>query len=532
MSLSLVVAGGTVLDGTGCAGRPADVLVEGDRIVGVGAAPHEHSAAVLDATGLAVVPGFINILSHAWGSIQLDGSAASDLLQGVTTEVFGEATSPGPAGAEYAAYLRQDYGHQVAADFPRLSDGLDHIVGGGISPNVASFVGGDNLRHLGAGFANRSLSPAESDMVVAALAEEMQEGALGLGTALIYPPGRFADTQELSRLCAVVAAHDGLYASHLRSEGDRFLASLDELLALNEQTGVRAEVYHLKALGRANWPKMEMAVAKISAARSSGRDIGANMYPYEAGSNHLASCIPPHFQEGGPEALARRLSDPLERAEIRQVLREGRSDFEDLLRAAGGGEGVLLLRDLADGTATRGRRLSALADDWSMDEIDTLLEVTARDPWAPAAYFFIDPENIRLGLRQEWVCVGSDGTAHPATPPWTDDATHPRTYGTFARVLGRYTREDPLFSFEEAVRRLTSLPADRLRLRHRGRVRPGCYADLVVLDPATVADTATWADPHQYATGIRDVIVNGSLVVANGRVTQARPGRRLRRAAS
>lgn len=530
MSLTLVVSGGTVFDGSGGASYRADVLIAGDRVVGIGSAPAEHQGMVLDATGFAVMPGIINILSHGWASMQVDGSAACDLLQGVTTEVFGEATSPGPADRTYAQYLRNDYGHAVDTDFLRLSDGLDTIANGGISPNIASFVGGDNLRYLGAGFENRPLTSGETDRVLAALAEEMQEGALGLGTALIYPPGRFADTEELAKMCAVVARHDGLYASHLRSEGDALLESIDELLLLNERTGVRAEIYHLKALGRQNWPKMQMAINKVSAARSEGRAVSANMYPYEAGSNRLSSCIPPRFHEGGPEALAGRLADADQRALITRELAADSGDFENLLEAAGGGEGVLLLRDLADGTPARGQRLSSMANAWSMSDVDALLEVTSRDPWVLAAYFFIDPANIKLGLRQEWVCLGSDGAAHPATPPWSDSATHPRTYGTFARVLGHFTRTEPLFTFEEAVRRVTSLPAERLRLNGRGSLRAGCFADVVVLDPATVTDTATWSRPHQYAEGIRDVIVNGCLAVAGGQVTSARPGRRLRRA--
>ncbi|MEQ4304291.1 amidohydrolase family protein [Plantactinospora sp. B6F1] len=529
MSLSWVVRGGTVYDGTGAPGIPADVLVADDKVVGVGSAPAEHGGRVLDVTGLAVVPGFINVLSHAWAAMRIDGRAESELRQGVTTEVFGEADSPGPADARYGEYLRDVYETTLSAEFPRLGDGLDAIVRGGVAPNVASFVGGANLRYLGAGFADRPLTAAELDRVRGALAEELQDGALGVGTALIYPPGRFADTDELAALCEVIAAHDGLYISHLRSEGDRLLEALDELVTLTGRTGVRAEVYHLKAAGRANWPKMRSAIERIQAARDAGRRVSANMYPYEAGGNPLGSCIPPRFHEGGPAALAERLADPGQRAEMAAEMRAPSRDFENLFLAAGGGAGVLILRDLCDGTPAKGRRLSEVAATFGLGDAEALLEIIARDPWIPAVLFFVDPANIELGLRQPWVSIGSDASAHPAVPPWSEQATHPRTYGTFARVLGYYCRERRLFDLATAVHRMTGLPAETLRLPGRGRIAVGGYADLAVLDPATVLDAATWDDPHRYATGVRHVMVNGVLALRSGEPTGALPGRRLRR---
>lgn len=526
----MVVRGGAVYDGSGRPGVAADVLVDADRVVAIGAAPAEHAGQELDATGLAVVPGFINVLSHAWMAMQEDGSAASELLQGVTTEVFGEADSPGPADAGYGAYLQQAYGSRREAAYRRLSDGLSAIEAGGVAVNVASFVGGANLRYLGAGFTDRPLSAAELDQVRGVLDEELQEGALGLGTALIYPPGRYASTEELAALCEVVAAHDGLYISHLRSEAGRFLESLGELLELNARSGVRAEVYHLKAAGKDNWPKMAQAVGSIAAARADGRQISANMYPYEAGANLLSSCIPSRYHDGGPASLAQRLTQPGLRAEMAAALRTSSPEDENLFLAAGGGEGILLLRDLADGTPSRGRRLSDLADLFGCDDAEALLEVAARDPWVLAAYFIMDPANVELGLAQPWVSIGSDAPAHPDTAPWSTHATHPRTYGTFARILGYYSRQIGLFPFAEAVRRMTSLPAQTLRLPDRGLLAPGCYADLVVLDPATVRDTATWEEPHRYAIGVRHVVVNGQVAVRDGELTGARAGRRLRRA--
>ena len=529
MPTSLVLRGGTVYDGSGAAGVRADVALDGDRILGVGAIGPTDGAE-LDVTGLAVCPGFVNVLSHAWGSLQLDGSGASDLLQGVTTEVFGEAYSLGPSDAriEQLAGRKADTGVDVV--FDHLGDGLDALVRSGVAPNIASFVGGSNLRILGAGFDDRRLSAAELDRLQQLMAEEMQDGALGLGTALIYPPGRFADTDELVALCEVVGKYDGLYVSHLRSEGDRLLECLTELLDIGERAAVRTEVYHLKAVGRRNWSKMAQAIDLLQGARDAGRPVTANMYPYDAGGTALAASIPPKYHDGGPSALAERLADPTVRARMASDIRSGEGDFENLFAAAGGGAGLLFVADLADGTSTRHRRLSEVATDLDVgDDVDALLEVVARDPGTGVVYFIIDEANIALGLAQPWVSIGSDAAAHAAVSPFTDVGTHPRTYGTFARFLGHYCRDLGVASFAEGVRRMTSLPAQTLRLADRGTVTPGSFADLVVLDPATVLDRATYTDSHRYSVGVHHVLVNGEVVVRDGAMTSARPGRRLRR---
>lgn len=527
----MVVRGGTVYDGTGSPGRRADVVVDGDRVVLVDEAPPELDAESLDASHLAVAPGFVNVLSHAWGSLQVDPSGASDVLQGVTTEVFGEAFSLGPGCSDFGRMMK-DWGadgESVVVDFPRLSDGLSHLESRGVGPNVASFIGGHNLRLLGAGFEDRPLAPAELDRLRAIVAEEMQEGALGIGTALIYPPGRFARTEELVALCSVVGEHDGLYISHMRSEGDRLLECLDELVDIARSSPVRAEVYHLKAAGQANWPKMKLAVERIDEARAAGHAVTADMYPYTAGGTSLAASIPPSYHDGGPDALLSRLGDPAMRRRMAAEIAAPSEAFENLYLAAGGGAGILFFKDFSDGTAARGRCLSEVAADMGLGEIDALLEIVGRQPSTGVAYFIIDEENIRLGLRQPWVSIGSDAQAHPASPPFSDEATHPRAYGTFARVLGRHCREEELFPLEEAVRRMTSLPADNLRLGGRGRLEAGAFADVVVFDPATVADHSTFLDPHRYATGIRHVLVNGTALVRDGQMTSATPGRRLRR---
>lgn len=531
MSVSLVIRGGTVFDGTGSEGTRADVAVDGDRVVLVGNVPESVDADVLDATGMAVSPGFINILSHAWGSLQVDGSGASDVHQGVTTEVFGEAFSLGPSVPALTEATEQFNGLVLGGqvDFARLADGLDHLERQGIAPNVASFVGGTNLRVIGAGLTDGPMAAAELDRVRGVLAEEMADGALGVGTALIYAPGRYAGTDELVALCEVVAEYDGLYISHMRSEGDQFLECLDELLAIGERAGVRTEAYHLKAAGRSNWPKMRIAIDRISEARAAGRSVAANMYPYTAGGTSLAAAIPPSFHDGGTRVLSERLADPAVREQIVSEITAQTAEWENLFVGSGGGSGVLLLNDLKDGTRTGGRRLSEIAHDLGVEPVEALLEIVRRDISIAAAYFMIDEDNVRLGLSQPWVSVGSDAPTNRPEAPWTSRAVHPRTYGTFARVLGHYCRDEGLFPLAEAVRRMTSLPAATLRLTDRGLLREGSFADIAVFDPATIADTATWENQHSYAVGMKHVCVNGTPILRDGELTGATPGRRLRR---
>ena len=531
MALSLVVRGGTVYDGSGAEGVRADVGIEDDRVVVLGDdLPEAPAAEVVDATGLAVTPGFVNILSHAWESLQRDGSGASDLLQGVTTEVFGEAFSLGPSDERMQPLLDSLSGGSPARlVFDRLGDGLDHLQSLGVAPNVASFVGGHNLRVLGAGFDDRPLTAAELDRLTGVMDEEMSDGALGIGTALIYPPGRFARTDELTELCRVVGRHDGVYITHLRSEGDQFLECLDEMIGIGRDAGCAVECYHLKAAGRHNWHKMQLAIDRIQAARDAGQRVTADMYPYAAGGTALAAAIPPPFHVGGPEALLQRLADPAIRSEIVAELHQHSDDFENLFLAAGAGEGVLFVDDV-DNTPAAGRTLLDLTRELGhADPAETLVEIVRRAPDTGVLYFIADEANIELGLSQPWVSIGSDAPAHPAAPPFTDTGTHPRAYGTFARFLGHYVRDRGVTTFADAVRRMTSLPASTLGLVGRGELAPGSYADVVVLDSAQVRDNATYADPHRYADGVRHVVVNGQVVVRDGAVTDARPGRRLKR---
>lgn len=534
MALTRIVRGGMVYDGSGSPGVPADVGIEGDRIVLVGTdLPDAPGTDVVDATGLAVTPGFVNVLSHAWESLQRDGSGASDLLQGVTTEVFGEAFSLGPSDDSFQPLLDSfDAPTESRLAFARLADGLDHLQSLGVAPNVASFVGGHNLRILGAGFDDRPLTGAELDRLVALMDEEMADGALGIGTALIYPPGRFARTDELTELCRVVGRHGGTYISHLRSEGDQFLECLEELIGIGREADCQVEAYHLKAAGRHNWPKMQLAIDRIASAREAGQPVTADMYPYTAGGTALSAAIPPAYHVGGPQALLTRLADPSVRAEIVSALHRHSDDFENLFLAAGEGEGVLFVSDTGDWQTTDRTLVQVAADLGYDDAAEALLHVVQHAPDTGVLYFIADEGNVELGLSQPWVSIGSDAPAHSCTPPFTDEGTHPRTYGSFARFLGHYVRERQVTTFADAIRRMTSLPATTLGLTGRGTLVAGSYADLVVLDPDQVRDHATYADPHRYAEGVRHVLVNGDPVVRDGELTAARPGRRLRRGIS
>lgn len=531
MSTSLVIRGGTVHDGTGGPGRVADVLVEGDRIVAVGAAVGAPEAPIFDATGLVVAPGFVNVLSHAYFSLEKDGRGLSELYQGVTTQVFGEGTSIGPFTPESRALLEPGL---EAGDPPliwdRLSEFLGHLASRGVAQNVASFVGAHNLRMIGAGADNRPMTATELDRVRGVLDEEMADGALGLGTALIYPPGCFASTEELVAMCEVVAQHGGMYISHLRSEGDHLLDAVDELIEIGRRAELSAEIYHLKAAGQPNWPKMQRAVERIEAARSVGQPVTADIYPYLAGGTSLASSIPPDFHDGGYEALATRLRDPAERIRIRAAVVAPSERWENLYLASGGAAGILLVPD-PDGPAARhsGLSLQVVADRNGADPVETLLELVEQEPSLGAIYFMMDEEVLRTALRNPWVSVGSDAQTFAAEAPYNETPTHPRAYGSFARILGRYVREQSLFSLGEAVRRITSLPAANLGLRDRGVVAPGKFADLVVFDPKTIGDLATYEEPHQYATGVRHVLVNGQPALVDGIPTGLVAGRALRR---
>lgn len=521
MPADFVIRGGSVLDGTGTAARRADVAIAGDRIEAIGDV-RDTDAPVLDAEGCVVAPGFINVLSHAYETLQLDPRGLSDLYQGITTEVFGEGRSMGPVTGRMTGLVAAEpplFGMRTS--WPRLGDFLTELSGAGL--NIASFVGAENLRMPFAGNEDRPLTDDELAAACALLDEELAAGALGVGSALIYAPGSYASTEELIAYARVLAKHDALYISHIRGESDRLVDSVDELIRIARESSARAEIYHLKASGRENWPLMSVVLDRVQQARADGLGITADIYPYDAGSTFLSAFIPPRFHDGGE--LAARIANPSIRSEIKAAILEPRQDWENLYLGSGGAEGILLLG--GSGAAVPGQTLAEASR--GGDPLDTLLDLVAAEPNLMVALFTASEADTRRALKQPWVSVCTDSEAIPAEAPFTKTSTHPRTYGAFARVLGPWVREGVL-PLEEAVRRMTSLPAANLRLVDRGVLRPGAFADVAVFDPAAVQDNATYLDPHRYADGMRHVLVNGQPALQDGKPTGALAGRALRRA--
>ncbi len=524
----LIVRGGRVLDGRGSEPRTTDVAVSGDKVVVVGdLPPDEPGARVLDAHGLVVCPGFVNPLSHSYFSALEDGTSLGELVQGVTTQIFGEGESMGPVPAEGRAALEREaatYGVEVT--WSRLSEYLDTVESSGCTQNVASLIGAETMRVLGVGYDDRRASASELDTMRELVAEEMADGALGIGSSLIYAPGSYADTAELVALCEVAGQYGGAYASHVRDEGAGLLSAIDELLEIVRRSGVRGEMWHLKAAGQPQWPLMEPALARLQEARDDGVPIGADVYPYTRSGTGLASTVPARWHEGGADALYDRLADPALRREIRaDMVALGR--YGDTPSA----EDVLLLRlRQPDNARWQGHTLAEIAADRGQDPVDTALDVLASERTSVfTAFHSMSEDNLRRQLAVPWVGVCSDAASIAPAGRSLDSPTHPRAYGSFARVLGHYSRELGVLTLPDAVRRMTSLPASTFGLTDRGVLESGYAADLVVLDPDKVTDRATFAEPHQLSAGIRDVVVNGVLALRDGEPTGARPGRRLKR---
>jgi len=527
----VVMRGGTVYDGEGGLPYAADVAIDGDLISAVMPAIGDPGRREIDVSGLAVAPGFINMLSWAIPSLIADGRAQSDVRQGVTLEVFGEGSSMGPL----TDAMRRDQIERQADiryDIPwtTLRDGLDHLVRLGVSVNVASFVGATTLRVHEVGFNDRPPTDDELEGMRRLAADAAAEGALGLGSALIYTPGTFASTDELA---ALAEATGGMYISHLRNEGDRLLEAVDELIEIARRAHVHGEIYHLKQAGRANWSKLPAVIERVEKARTAGLDITADMYPYTAGATGLNACMPPWVQEGGFRAWLERLRDASVRQRVAREMRAPGKDWENLYLAAGGADGVLLVSFKNDNLKPlTGKTLAVVAKMRGRSPEDTAIDLVVEDESrVGACYFIASEDNLRREVALEWMSFGSDEAAPAPEGVFLKSNPHPRAYGTFARLLGQYVRDEGLVPLEEAIRRLTSFPAKNLRLDRRGRLARGYFADVVAFEAEKIADHATYADPHRYASGIVNVFVNGEQVLHRGEHTGARPGRVLARRA-
>jgi N-acyl-D-amino-acid deacylase len=527
----LVIRGGTVYDGSGNAPVVADVAIEGDSIVAVAPSLPGRGTREVDATGLAVAPGFINMLSWATESLLEDGRSLSDIRQGVTLEVMGEGESMGPLSDTMRVVMQAEQGDiRFPVTWTTLGGYLDTLVARGISTNVASFVGATTVRIHEVGWDDREPTPAELERMQALVRQAMEEGALGVGSSLIYAPAFYAKTPELVALARAAAPYGGMYITHLRSEGNRLLQAVDEFLTIVREAGVRGEIYHLKAAGRANWPKLDTVLARLDSARAAGLEVTADIYPYPAGATGLDAAMPPWVQAGGYAKWAERLRDPAIRARVKREMRTPTDAWENLYLAAGSADRVVLVGFKADSLKPyTGKTLAEVARLRGTDPEETAMDLVVKDgSRVGTIYFLMSEENIAKQLAKPYVSVGSDAGSLAAEGVFLASNPHPRAYGTFARILGKYVREDSVLTLQEAVRRLTSLPATNLRLARRGMLAPGYHADVVVFDPATIRDHATFEQPHQYATGVRHVFVNGVQVLADGEHTGAKPGRVVR----
>jgi N-acyl-D-amino-acid deacylase len=528
----LLVRGGTVYDGTGAPGVAGEVAIRGDRIAYVGPEAPGRAQREIDASGQAVAPGFINMLSWSTESLLVDGRGQSDLRQGVTLQVMGEGFSMGPLTPPMKEEMLARQGDlKFPIEWTTLGEYLQTLEKKGVSMNVASLIGAVNPRVMQLGEEDADPTPEQLAAMQDIVRQAMEEGALGIGTSLIYVPATFAETDELVALATTAARCGGIHMTHMRSEGEGLLEAVDETIEITRRSGAPSEIYHLKAGGREHWPKMDGALERIEAARKAGLRITTDMYAYPAGATGLDAAMPPWVQAGGNEAWFARLRDPATRKRVAAEMRAEPDGWENLMRAAGGAENVLIveLRNPELKARYQGKSLAEVARLRGTSPEEAAMDLVAEDETrVGTVYFLMSEDEVRRKVALPYMNFGSDGAAMSAEGAFLKSGAHPRAYGNFARVLGRYVRDEKLTTLEDAIRRLTSHPASVLNLSDRGALREGFFADVVVFDPATIQDHATFEKPHQYATGVSQVIVNGVLALEDGEPTEARPGRFVR----
>jgi N-acyl-D-amino-acid deacylase len=526
----IVFRGGTIYDGSGGEPYIGDVAVSGDRIIYVGPRTLGRGRIEVDATGKAVAPGFINMLSWANESLLADGRGLSDLVQGVTLEVMGEGSSMGPWNPDMKRLEAERQGEiKYPITWTTLDEYLTHLERRGIAPNVASFVGAETVRTHVLGEGDVDPTPAQLTTMKGLVRAAMEDGAMGVGSSLIYAPGTFAETDELVALTTEAGRCGGMYISHMRNESDGLLRSIDEVIEISRRSGAPAEIYHLKAAGKPNWPLLEQAIARIEAARASGLRITADMYTYPAASTGLDAAMPPWVQAGGREAWIGRLKDPATRARVLAEMRDPAPTWENTLQDAGPEGAMVVGLQNPQLKPLIGKTLAAIARERGVSPEDAAIDLVIEDGTrVQMVYFLMSEDNVRRQTTLPWVSFGSDGAALAPEGVFIKNATHPRAYGNFARLLGKYVREERALTLAEAVRKMTSLPAANLGLRDRGSLREGLFADVVVFDPATIRDNAVYDKPHQLATGVSHVLVNGRLALRDGLPTGASTGRVVR----
>lgn len=534
-SFDVIIAGGRIVDGTGAPWFVGDVGVRGDTIAAMGTLGTAKAAQRIDATGLVVAPGFIDLLGQSEFNVLVDGRAASKITQGVTTEITGEGTSIGPANDRMVKEREPSYQHfGVTHEWRTLAEYFARLEKTPAAINVGTFVGAGGLRDYVVGQEERAATPQELEAMKTLVAEAMEQGALGLSTSLQYVPDRFASTEEVIELAKVAARFGGIYISHQRSEGNKVFESLDEVFAIAEGANIAAEVWHLKTAYKSNWGKMPEVLRRIEAARARGLRVSANVYPYSRASNDLDSCLPLWVREGGLEKMLARIADPAQRERIKRDLDDPNAAYENQWYGSGGGAGVMVSSVLnPELRQYEGMNLVEIGRLMKKDARDALMDLVIADRGETGCIIAImDEDDVRTAVRHPLVSFGSDSGARAEDGKLSESKSHPRAWGTFTRVLAKYVREERLMSLEEAVRKMTSQAASRVGILDRGVLRPGLKADIVIFDANTVRDVATFEDPNHYSTGMRHVLVNGKAVVADGTITDARPGRPLRRPGS
>lgn len=528
---NVLINNATIYDGSGEEAYIGSVGINADTIAYVGPLIDATADELIDAEGLSVSPGFINMLSWSTESLIQDGRSLGELKQGVTLEVMGEGWSMGPLNeamkAENKAF-QKDIIYEI--EWTTLGEYLQYLEDKGISVNVASFVGATTLRMHELGEADRAPSPVELERMKALAKQSMEEGAMGIGSSLIYAPAFYAKTDELIELCKVASQYGGMYISHLRSEGDNWLEAIDELIKISRDANIPAEIYHLKAGGKDNWYKLDLALAKIDSARATGLKITTDMYNYTAGATGLDASMPPWVQEGGYSEWARRLKDPAIKKRVIKEMKQKGDGWENLYFAAGTGDNLLLVgfrnEELRKYT---GKTLSEVAQMRGTSPEETAIDLVIEDSSrVGTVYFLMSEENIKKQIQVPYMSFGSDASSMATEVPFTNNSTHPRAYGNFARLLGKYVREEKIIPMEEAIFKLTKLPATNLKIQKRGQLSPGFFADVVIFDASEIADVATFDNPHQYSVGVKDVWVNGIMVLKNGAHTGNFPGRVVR----
>lgn len=531
-TFDVLIRNGQIIDGSGKASYTADIGMNADTIAAIGNLQKAKGTLEIDATGLVVAPGFINMLSWANESLIEDGKSQSDMRQGVTLEVFGEGWSMGPLTEDSKKDMKDmgDAAIKYDVSWNTLGEYLEFLEKKGVAPNVASFVGATTLRINTVGFENRAPTDQEMEAMKAMVRTAMEEGAMGIGSSLIYAPGFYAGTEELIELCKVASEYDGMYISHMRSEGNRFLESLDELIEIAHKANIRAEVYHLKQAGKDNWNKLEPAIAKIDSARSAGLHITTDMYNYTAGATGLDAAMPPWVQEGGFDKWRERLQDPAIRKKVATEMATPTDEWENLMLATASYNDILLIGFKNDSLKyLTGKSLAEVAKLRNTSPQETAMDLVVQDgSRVLTVYFLMSEDNVKKQITLPYMSFGSDAESSAPEGVFLESSTHPRAYGNVARLLGKYVRDEKVISLEEAIRKLTGLPASNLKIKKRGLLKEGYYGDLALFNANTIQDHATFEKPQQYATGMEHVFVNGIQVLKNGEPTGELPGKVVR----